>query len=112
MKRGSSEIRPMRAIDVSELKAHLSRYLRMASKGARILVKDGDEALAQLTPPDAPPQGWRERMAREGRLRLGSQDWDQIQVSPLKGATDIQIAPGADLGAEVGVGRGEGAGAR
>ncbi len=33
----------MKTINVTELKAHLSKYLRMASRGSWIVVKDGDE---------------------------------------------------------------------
>ena len=33
----------MKSINVTELKAHLSKYLRMASRGVRIVVKDRDE---------------------------------------------------------------------
>ena len=37
----------MKAINVTEFKAHLSKYLRMASRGSQILVKDRDEPIAQ-----------------------------------------------------------------
>ena len=80
----------MKAINVSDLKAHLSRYLRMASRGARILVKDRDDPIAQIGPPDPPPQSWRERLARAGRLRLGSQNWDSLEISRPDRPVDIQ----------------------
>jgi antitoxin (DNA-binding transcriptional repressor) of toxin-antitoxin stability system len=73
----------MRAINVTELKAHLSMYLRMASRGSRILVKDRDEPIAQLGPPQAEAVSWRDRLAREGRLRLGTQDWRALTISKL-----------------------------
>ena len=73
----------MKAINVTELKAHLSRYLRMASRGSRIVVKDRDEPIAQLGPPQAEALSWRERLAQEGRLRLGTQDWHKLQISRL-----------------------------
>jgi antitoxin (DNA-binding transcriptional repressor) of toxin-antitoxin stability system len=82
----------MKSIKVSELKAHLSRYLRMASRGSRIVVKDRDDPIAQIGPPDAAPLSWRERLAREGRLRLGSQDWDALQISKLERPVDIQAS--------------------
>jgi len=85
----------MKAINVSELKAHLSRYLRLASRGARIVVKDRDDPIAQLGPPDAAPLSWRERLAREGRLRLGSQRWDELEISPLPRSVDTQASPRA-----------------
>ena len=82
----------MKAITVSELKAHLSRYLRMASRGSRIVVKDRDEPIAQLGPLDSSPVHWRDRLAGTGRLRLGSQDWERLAISPLDRPVDIQQA--------------------
>lgn len=82
----------MKDINVSELKAHLSRYLRMASRGARILVKDRDDPIAQLGPPEHAPLAWPERLAREGRLRLGSQNWSALKISKLDRAIDIQAS--------------------
>jgi antitoxin (DNA-binding transcriptional repressor) of toxin-antitoxin stability system len=82
----------MKSINVTELKAHLSRYLRLASRGTRIVVKDRDQPVAQLGPPDAEAGDWRERLAREGRLRLGAQDWSRLKVSRGGRRTDIQAA--------------------
>lgn len=81
----------MKAINVTELKAHLSSYLRKASRGARIVVKDRDEAIAQIGPPPG-AQSWRERLAAEGRLRPGTQDWGSLVLSPLDRRVDIQAA--------------------
>lgn len=80
----------MKTINVTELKAHLSRYLRAASNGARIVVKDRNRPIAQLGPLDKQPVPWRERLAREGRLQLGTQSWADLQISPLDRAVDIQ----------------------
>jgi antitoxin (DNA-binding transcriptional repressor) of toxin-antitoxin stability system len=80
----------MKAISVSELKAQLSRYLRMASRGTKILVKDRDEPIAQIGPPQAEAAMWHERLAREGRLRPGSQSWTKLKVSKLDRHVDIQ----------------------
>lgn len=83
----------MKSINVSEFKAHLSRYLRLASQGTRILVKDRNEPIAQLGPLDEPDaQSWRDRLAREGRLRLGTQDWGRLRVSELGRQVDIQAS--------------------
>ena len=82
----------MKAINVTELKAHLSKYLRIASRGGRILVKDRDEPLAELGPPEAVPASWPDRLAREGRLRLGSQNWGALTISPLNRRVDIQTS--------------------
>jgi antitoxin (DNA-binding transcriptional repressor) of toxin-antitoxin stability system len=82
----------MMAINVTELKAHLSKYLRLAARGARIVVKDRDEPVAQLGPPDVEPQSWRERLARAGRLRPGTQDWGELRISRLDREVDIQAS--------------------
>lgn len=57
---------------VNELKAHLSLYVRMAARGARIAVMDRDEPIAAIVPPAPEALSWCERMARQGRLRLGT----------------------------------------
>jgi antitoxin (DNA-binding transcriptional repressor) of toxin-antitoxin stability system len=82
----------MKSIKVTELKAHLSRYLRMASRGARITVKDRDEPIAELGPPSAEPLSWRDRLSREGRLRPGTQDWGALRISALGRRVDIQAS--------------------
>jgi antitoxin (DNA-binding transcriptional repressor) of toxin-antitoxin stability system len=82
----------MRAINVTDLKAHLSMYLRMASRGAWILVKDRDEPIAQIGPPQAEAVSWKDRLAREGRLRLGTQNWQALTISNLDRPADIQAS--------------------
>jgi antitoxin (DNA-binding transcriptional repressor) of toxin-antitoxin stability system len=82
----------MKDINVSELKAHLSKYLRMASRGAQIVVKDRDEPIAQLGPPQVATLTWRDRMARAGRLRLGTQKWSTLRVSKIDRPIDIQAS--------------------
>ncbi len=77
---------------MSELKAHLSKYLRMASRGLRITVKDRDEPIAQLGPPPAAALLWHDRLARAGRLRLGTQNWSALMVSTLARQVDIQAS--------------------
>lgn len=77
---------------MSELKTHLSKYLRMASRGTPIVVKDRDEPIAQLGPPQAEAISWRERLARDGRLRLGTQDWGELRITKLDRTIDIQAS--------------------
>ena len=85
-----SYIQTMKAINVSELKAHLSQYLRMASRGTRIVVNDREEPIAQIGPPDPADLPWRERLERDGRLRPGSQNWENTRFSKLEKPVDIQ----------------------
>lgn len=82
----------MKAINVTELKTHLSKYLRLASRGGRILVKDREEPIAELGPPRATPTSWRDRLAREGRLRPGTQNWATLKISRLDRRVDIQAS--------------------
>jgi len=82
----------MKAINVTELKAHLSKYLRMAARGSLIIVRDRDEPIAQLGPPQAEALSWRERLAPEGRLRLGTQDWGKLEISRIDRRVDIQAS--------------------
>lgn len=82
----------MKDINVSELKAHLSKYLRMASRGSRILVRDRDEPVAQIGPPPAAATAWHDRLARAGRLRPGTQNWSALEISALGRHVDIQAS--------------------
>jgi antitoxin (DNA-binding transcriptional repressor) of toxin-antitoxin stability system len=82
----------MKTINVSELKAHLSKYLRLASHGARIVVKDRDEPIAQLGPLPGEAVTLRDRLSREGRLRLGTQDWASFTVTTIDRSVDIQAS--------------------
>ena len=80
----------MKTAKIAELKAHLSKYLRLVRKGERILVLDRDEPVAQLVPLPGKSETWRERLAREGRLRLGTQDWRSLKLKARASAIDIQ----------------------
>ncbi len=82
----------MKSINVTELKAHLSKYLRMASRGASFVVKDRDEPVAQLGPLQPEALVWHERLAREGRLRPGTQRWDDLRISNLGRRVDVQAS--------------------
>ena len=80
----------MKSINVTELKANLSKYLRMAARGSRIIVKDRNEPVAQIGPLEKEPLPWRDRLAREGRLRPGTQNWGKLKVSRLDRSVDVQ----------------------
>jgi antitoxin (DNA-binding transcriptional repressor) of toxin-antitoxin stability system len=80
----------MKVINVTELKAHLSRYLWLGSRGTLVVVKDREEPIAQLGPPQGEALTWRERLSREGGLRLGTQDWAKLEISKLHPPVDIQ----------------------
>jgi antitoxin (DNA-binding transcriptional repressor) of toxin-antitoxin stability system len=82
----------MKAINVTELKANLSKYLRLASKGARIVVNDRHEPVAELGPPQPDAAAWYQRLARQGRLRPGTQNWAKLRISRSSRAIDIQAS--------------------
>lgn len=74
----------MKTITVSELKAHLSKYLRLASKGERIVVQDRKDPLAELGPTTAKGVSVWDRLAREGKVKLGRQNWSALKLAPLR----------------------------
>lgn len=80
----------MKSVKVSELKANLSRYLRMAAEGNRILVTDRNDPIAQIIPPDAGEIEWHERLARAGSLRVGSQQLRSLKFSSIRSRANIQ----------------------
>jgi antitoxin (DNA-binding transcriptional repressor) of toxin-antitoxin stability system len=80
------------SVNVTELKTRLSKYLRLASRGARVIVKDRNEPVAELGPLQAEPLSWHDRLARDGRLRRGSQNWERLKISPLDRPVDIQAS--------------------
>jgi antitoxin (DNA-binding transcriptional repressor) of toxin-antitoxin stability system len=82
----------MKDINVSELKAHLSKYLRLASRGVQIVVRDRDEPIAQIGPAVSTPTSWVERLSRAGRLREGTQRWNSLRISKLDRTIDIQAS--------------------
>jgi prevent-host-death family protein len=82
----------MKVINVTELKAHLSEYLRKASRGARFVVQDRNEPIAALGPLDKAEGSWRDRLARDRGLRRGSQNWSRLKISAPGRRVDIQAS--------------------
>jgi prevent-host-death family protein len=82
----------MKVINVTELKANLSKYLRLASRGTRIVVNDRHEPVAELGPPQPNTAPWHERLARQGRLRPGTQNWTKLRISRTSREIDIQAS--------------------
>ena len=80
----------MQSIKVTELKSHLSRYLRQASRGERITVTDRNDPVAELGPARGEPLSWRDRLVREGRLRPGTQNWGALKITAIERHVDIQ----------------------
>jgi antitoxin (DNA-binding transcriptional repressor) of toxin-antitoxin stability system len=80
----------MKAITVSELKNHLSRYLRMAARGERIVVLDRRAPLAQLGPTEGEAVSSLERLRRTGLLVPGTQAFASIRFSKTRKRVDAQ----------------------
>lgn len=64
-------------VNVSELKNHLSRYLRMVRQGNTIVIRDRDRVIARLEPAgagDAPTddESTLDALERAGTLRRGT----------------------------------------
>jgi len=80
----------MKAINTAELKNHLSRYLRAVRRGERFIVLDRKDPIAELGPvPQGEGSPW-ERLARQGRLVLGSQRWKNLKITRLEREVPIQ----------------------
>jgi prevent-host-death family protein len=86
----------MRTVSVSELKAHLSRYIREVRRGGEVQVLDRGVPVARLTGLAATAgEGGarRERLIRAGVLRPGSGDASVVlQSRPLDLSADLSEA--------------------
>lgn len=83
----------MGSASISQLKAHLSRYLAEVRRGGEVQVLDRGRPVARLVrvasgPPDG---GRRERLIRAGVLRAGTGDLRSVLRKPLL------LLPKADL---------------
>ncbi len=79
----------MKAINIAELKSHLSKYLRAVRRGERILVLDRKDPVAELVPPSPARSAW-EQLAQLGRLSMGTQDWEKLELSRVRRRVPIQ----------------------
>ena len=80
----------MKTINIASLKANLSKVLKRVQAGERVTVCARDRPIAwivAITPASADP--W-ERLAREGKVRLGTQEWDSLRISRLPKRVPIQ----------------------
>lgn len=63
----------MSTVSVSELKSHLSRYLREVRRGGEVEILDRGAPVARLVPPEAGDgRGIRERLIAGGLLKPGA----------------------------------------
>ena len=79
----------MRSIGVRELKAHLSRILRVVQDGETVLITDRGRVVAELRRPDggtfAESRSERAmaRLAASGELRIAERAAEPYRASPL-----------------------------
>jgi antitoxin (DNA-binding transcriptional repressor) of toxin-antitoxin stability system len=84
----------MRVVNVKELKARLSAYLREARRGETYLVTDRDEVVARLAPPpEAEPAGVRPTDDALRLLALGA----RLPLRPRRPSDLRRTGPGAGL---------------
>lgn len=74
----------MKTINVAKLKSRLSEWLRLAAAGEEVVVLDRTRPIARIVPLDAPAEDCWESLARAGRIRLGSQDWSTLKITPVR----------------------------
>jgi prevent-host-death family protein len=87
----------MKTASVTELKANLSRYLRMVRRGSEVQVLERGVPIARLVglanTSASSEQGRLERLERAGVLRRGSSDasW-LLEESPIETDADVSGA--------------------
>jgi prevent-host-death family protein len=87
----------MQTVSVSELKAHLSRYLRDVRRGGEVQVLDRGRPVARLvgiaSESAAPDDDDRQRLVRAGILRAGTGDSAfLLDTPPLELGTNLSGA--------------------
>ena len=75
----------MTRVSISELKAHLSRYLREVRRGGEVQVLDRGVPIARLTKIATAPleSDRRERLVRSGVVRPGTGDASEVLSEEL-----------------------------
>ena len=86
----------MTRVAISELKAHLSRYLREVRRGGEVQVLDRGVPVARIVGVRSDSQGdqdRRTRLVKSGVLRSGSGDASEaLAAEPLEVSTSILAA--------------------
>ena len=80
----------MKTINIAALKANLSKVLKQVRAGERVTVLDRHEPIAEIVavgPTSSDP--WV-RLAKAGKVRLGTQDWEALRISRLPKRVPIQ----------------------
>ena len=88
----------MKRVHVAKLKAGLSHYLRLVQKGEHVLVLDRKKPVAELVGVPGAETVWQ-RLALEGRCKVGTQRWDDFEPPRLEKSVPIEKIL-RDLGAD------------
>ena len=83
----------MKTVSISDLKAHLSRYVREVRRGGEVQILDRGVPVARLTGLDGPgnAKDRRQRLIASGILRAGTGDATPLlDEPPLK--FDVQLS--------------------
>lgn len=91
----------MTTVSVSELKAHLSKYLREVRRGGEVQVLDRGRPVARLTgigdASTSPGVEQRQRFVYAGILRPGTTDTSKVlDQTPLELSSDLRRAVDED----------------
>jgi prevent-host-death family protein len=90
----------MRTLSISELKAHLSRYLREVRRGGEVQVLDRGRPIARLTglaSSSTAGDDHRQRLLDAGTLRAGRGDLAAVlDTPPLELPADLRSAVDED----------------
>jgi antitoxin (DNA-binding transcriptional repressor) of toxin-antitoxin stability system len=73
----------MKTIKIAKLKANLSKVLKEVQAGESVTVFDRDHAVAEIKAVSAAPEDVWRRLAREGKVKLGTQDWGSLKLKRL-----------------------------
>ncbi len=91
----------MATVSVSELKAHLSKYLREVRRGGEVQVLDRGRPVARLTgigdASTSPVEEQRQRLVQAGIARPGTTNTSRVlHQAPLELSSDLRRATDED----------------
>ena len=89
----------MKTASVSDLKAHLSRYLRLVQKGGEIQILDRGVPVARLVAASGvgePADARLDRLVASGIVRRGSGGIHEVLAAPAIGAPDADLRRALD----------------
>lgn len=85
----------MRSVSISDLKAHLSKYLGQVRRGADVQIMDRGVPVARLTRISGAPADDRsriQRLVRAGVLRAGTAKFDWVLEEPPLSIPDANVS--------------------